>query len=611
MNKLLEFEKLPEVNSKRWLSLENLEGEEWRPIVDEDDERMPDGYMISNYGRVKRLECQVPVYYKNEIRYRHSKEYIKRLNVNKGYYFTSFRNNKSNCRDRFNKRTSRLVAKAFIPNPDNLPMVDHISTNTKDNRVCNLRWVTAKGNMSNENTIAKLKNKAKNNKTNTAIYTNREIYENPSTEDIFDNFETNSPRFLDNTDFKNETWKDIYIYNKHISVSNFGRVRSYIIHKNGFIYKQKKNINGYYTISLRDEQGKSHVLLIHRLVLSAFEGCPNENLLVDHIDTNPQNNKLENLRWVTHRENTNNELSLQKMREAALKQDHYSHKIAQYDASTGQFLNLYESVSETLKFLNVGETSLRSACCHNTYSNGYLWKYIDDENDIPQFIDPYEIPRIIPVNQYDKEGNFIRTFNSITDVERELGLNRSNIVQCCKRTYGFKSVGGYQWRYSDDCDDISKFSIKENIFENFVNMYDLNGKFIKQFRNIKTAKRETGCSSITQCCSEKYKKYTQSGGYQWRYAKDINDTADIEPLDKIGNANKLVNQYDLNGNFIKQFESVASAEKETGCSYIGKICNKPEKFKQYKGKQYRFAESGDDKNNISPYKKITRNQYSK
>lgn len=72
-----------------------------------------------------------------------------------------------------------------------------------------------------------------------------------------------------------------------------------------------------------------------------------------------------------------------------------------------------------------------------------------------------------------------------------------------------------------------------------------------------------------------------------------------------------LNQYDLNGNFIKQFESVASAEKETGCSYIGKICNKPEKFKQYKGKQYRFAESVDDKKNISPYKKITRNQYSK
>ena len=243
MNKLLEFEKLPEVNSEKWLSLENLEGEEWRPIVDEDDERMPDGYMISNYGRVKRLECVVPMYYENEIRYRHSKEYMKRLNFNKGYYSTGFKN-KSNCRDTFGKRISRLVAKAFIPNPNNLPIVDHINTNTKDNRICNLRWVTAKENMNNENTIAKLKNKAKNtNKANIPIYTNREIYENPSTEDIFDNFETNSPRFLDNTDFKNEIWKDIYMYNKHISVSNFGRVRSYIIHKNGFIYKQKKRIN--------------------------------------------------------------------------------------------------------------------------------------------------------------------------------------------------------------------------------------------------------------------------------------------------------------------------------------------------------------------------------
>ena len=60
-------------------------------------------------------------------------------------------------RHTLNKITSRLVAKAFIPNPDNLPIVDHINTNTKDNRVCNLRWVTAKENMNNENTIAKIK----------------------------------------------------------------------------------------------------------------------------------------------------------------------------------------------------------------------------------------------------------------------------------------------------------------------------------------------------------------------------------------------------------------------------------------------------------------------
>jgi hypothetical protein len=40
----------------------------------------------------------------------------------------------------------RLVALAFIPNPDNKPEVDHINKNRIDNRIENLRWVTSKEN---------------------------------------------------------------------------------------------------------------------------------------------------------------------------------------------------------------------------------------------------------------------------------------------------------------------------------------------------------------------------------------------------------------------------------------------------------------------------------
>lgn len=59
------------------------------------------------------------------------------------------------------ERLHVVVAKLFIPNPENKPFIDHIDRNKHNNRVDNLRWCTPKENANNPNTIEAYKNAAK------------------------------------------------------------------------------------------------------------------------------------------------------------------------------------------------------------------------------------------------------------------------------------------------------------------------------------------------------------------------------------------------------------------------------------------------------------------
>jgi hypothetical protein len=92
--------------------------EVWLPI------RGRPKYEISSTGRVQNIK---------------SKRILKPFIDGGGYHTITF--NSSNDK-RTKIKTHRLVAKAFLTNPDNKPMVDHIDHNRVNNNVSNLRWVT-------------------------------------------------------------------------------------------------------------------------------------------------------------------------------------------------------------------------------------------------------------------------------------------------------------------------------------------------------------------------------------------------------------------------------------------------------------------------------------
>lgn len=121
-----------------------------------------------------------------------------------------------------------------------------------------------------------------------------------------------------------------------------------------------------------------------------------------------------------------------------MKGKEYDH-ILQYDLQ-GHFIKEFNSLDDVINEFHCDKSSICIACKKNNLSSqGFQWKYKYSNKQIGLLKS-----KII---QYDKNGNLLNEYNTLTEASKQTGINRSNISECCSGKR--KSAGGFIWKKQD------------------------------------------------------------------------------------------------------------------------------------------------------------------
>ena len=234
-----------------------------------------------------------------------------------------------------------------------------------------------------------------------------------------------------------EEWRPVVGYEGFYEVSDWGNVRSLdrtFVNSigcrrfyRGRTIKKVLNFEGYHIVTL-SKPGETCQGKVHRLVAEAFIPNPENKKEVGHLKTLDNGledrtaNEAWNLAWMTREENGNYGTIGERLSEGKkgdtnpMKRPEVAAKVAEKQRENGKrrFLEDPEAFFERMN--------------RNR-------KAADEKHKIK-------------VNQYNKTGEFIKTWASAADAERELHIQHSNIAACCKGKV--KSAGGFKWEYYEN-----------------------------------------------------------------------------------------------------------------------------------------------------------------
>ncbi len=214
----------------------------------------------------------------------------------------------------------------------------------------------------------------------------------------------------------------------------------------------------------------------------------------------------------------------------------------------GVFIKEWNTIVSAANYLNCSESCVGKAVLHKTTSNSYLWTdYRVDKLNIEQF-NVYSPEKII--YQYGEFGEFIRSFNSISETSRFFNVNIANIQRSLKG--GYRTQGNY---FSFEL--LPKYiinEVKRNTGE--IHKYSLDGTYIVSYNNMKELSLEFGCGMSG--INSSIRLGGQHKGFQWSFEK-VNK---MKPLEKSKSSAKKIGQYTIKGELIKEYNTVRECRKD-------------------------------------------------